>query len=147
MMTKAAIETNRLVNHVMECARRYVEELPPAIDGKGGHNTTFVVACVLVNGFMLDFADAKVIMREYNKRCRPPWSDADLDHKLRDAAKTPDKEGKGYLLPQCFEPPVEQDHKEEPVIVCADPLGECKRFLGDFRCDAEELRRKSPIRL
>ncbi len=56
-------------------ARRYLAECPPALSGQGGHNQTFKVACVLAHGFMLKRDEALVLLREYNQRCQPAWSE------------------------------------------------------------------------
>lgn len=81
---------------VYDRARAYVAKMDAAIAGSNGHDVTFRVACTLVEGFSLSGGDALEIMREYNARCDPPWSDHELEHKVRSA------EGKvanpGYLL-------------------------------------------------
>ena len=43
---------------VADRARRYVEKMPPAISGSGGHNALFAVARVLIHGFDLPEDDA-----------------------------------------------------------------------------------------
>lgn len=78
---------NRLVQFVMAGARKHLDKIPEAISGQGGHDRTFATACALMSGFMLDFSEAMVLMQEYNSRCKPPWSQAELEHKLRDAAE------------------------------------------------------------
>jgi hypothetical protein len=78
-------------------ARAYVERMPAAIAGQAGHRATFAAALVLVRGFSLSPAEARPILNEYSARCVPPWSEKELDHKLRQAV---DK-GRlpfGYLL-------------------------------------------------
>jgi hypothetical protein len=72
---------------VVERARRYVARIPGAVSEERGHNKTFHVACVLVRDFMLDRADAEDILAEWNATCSPPWSAAELAHKLDDAEK------------------------------------------------------------
>lgn len=72
---------------VADRARKYLERMPFAVSGSGGHNATFRVACVLVLGFGLSLPDAKSLMQEWNAGCEPPWSDYELDHKLSDASK------------------------------------------------------------
>jgi hypothetical protein len=82
---------------VIECARRYVARMPPAISRQGGHQATWAVAQVVFRGFSLSEADGRPIMEEYNQRCQPPWSEKELDHKIRQAiekSRLPD----GYLL-------------------------------------------------
>jgi len=66
-------------------ALAYVEAMPPAVSGKGGHNTTFAVARALIHGFGLPESDAWPILCAYNERCLPPWSERELRHKLADA--------------------------------------------------------------
>jgi hypothetical protein len=68
-------------------ARRYLARNPAAISGQGGHTTTFIVACKLVHGFRLGLADARELIREWNERCQPQWSDDELDRKLDEAAR------------------------------------------------------------
>jgi putative DNA primase/helicase len=86
---------DRLV--VMSRARAYVKKMPPAISGRGGHDQTFSVACRLMIGFGLTMSEAAEILREYNDRCEPPWTEQEICHKLEDADKQPAGE-RGYLL-------------------------------------------------
>jgi hypothetical protein len=67
-------------------ARDYLAHLPPAISGCRGHDTTFMAACWLVR-FGLGDRDAMVLLREFNQRCLPPWTEKELAHKLADARK------------------------------------------------------------
>lgn len=72
--------------------------MPPAISGKGGHNATFDVAVAVVHGFDLTEEQALPILRKYNERCEPPWTEKELRHKLADASKlTHHSEPRGYL--------------------------------------------------
>lgn len=66
-------------------ARQYLEEVPGAVSGEHGHDRTFHAACLLVRDFALDPEAAAALLGEYNARCSPPWSPADLRHKLEDA--------------------------------------------------------------
>lgn len=83
---------------VLERARRYIAKCPGAVNGQGGHNATYHVAAVLVHGFDLTEADAMLLLRDWNRSCRPPWSDADLLHKLRSAANASHLQPRGHLL-------------------------------------------------
>lgn len=78
---------------ILERARRYVSKMPPAVSGQSGHNTAFHVACVLVIGFDLTSEDALTVMHEYNERCKPPWSERELLHKVNSASKQPGERG------------------------------------------------------
>ncbi|MCX7428900.1 MAG: AAA family ATPase, partial [Planctomycetia bacterium] len=79
---------------VPERARRYVEKMPAAISGQGGHNQTFSVACALVKHFALSPDEAFPIFAEYNARCEPPWTEAELRHKLAGALEADGEVGR-----------------------------------------------------
>lgn len=65
--------------------RAYLAKLPPAIAGQGGHAATFRAGCRLVE-FGLDQTTAGCLLAEWNQsHCQPPWSEAELRHKLADA--------------------------------------------------------------
>jgi hypothetical protein len=68
-------------------AKAYVSKMLGAIEGQGGHNRTFDVACRLVIDFAIPAEQALPILREYNRRCRPQWTDSELRHKLLDAER------------------------------------------------------------
>lgn len=77
------VRTCRLVTgDPLDRARRYVAALPPAITGQHGDLHTFRVCCRLVRGFALADADALVLLRDWNARCEPPWTDGELRDKL-----------------------------------------------------------------
>lgn len=83
---------------LLERARRYVASMPAAMSGAGGHNATFAAACALIKGFGLSVDEARPILEEFNARCSPPWSDSELEHKLRSADGSADSEPRGYLI-------------------------------------------------
>jgi hypothetical protein len=66
---------------------KYLDKMPAAVSGCGGHNQTFTVACRLVIGFGLCPNEAMPYMQYYNQRCKPVWSERELAHKLVDANK------------------------------------------------------------
>jgi hypothetical protein len=70
-----------------ERAARYVDKMPPAISGSGGHDALWAVALVLVRGFELPRSVALEVLKFYNRRCEPPWSLAALEHKLNQAER------------------------------------------------------------
>jgi hypothetical protein len=77
-----------------ERAARYVAKMPESVSGQHGHDRCFAVACRLLIDFDLPEAEAWPILREFNSRCVPPWSEKELAHKLADAAKQPGERGK-----------------------------------------------------
>jgi P4 family phage/plasmid primase-like protien len=66
-------------------AETHVSKIEGAVSGEGGHDRTFRVACDLVRGFALEPNAALAILCTFNERCRPPWSAAELQHKIEDA--------------------------------------------------------------
>lgn len=79
-------------------AAAYLATLPPAISGQKGHCRTFRAACILIKGFNLSIAEARPILEDWNRGCDPPWSDRELEHKLKEAEKIPDDRARGWLL-------------------------------------------------
>jgi hypothetical protein len=72
---------------VIERARRYLALVPPAVTGEHGDLRTFRVCCRLARGFALDEEQALQALSEWNQRCQPPWTTAELVDKLRRAAR------------------------------------------------------------
>ena len=76
--------------HVERRAIAYLERMPAAISGSGGHAATYAAATALVHGFGIAAPRALAILCErYNPRCQPPWSEAELAHKVNDAERKP----------------------------------------------------------
>jgi hypothetical protein len=71
----------------LEQARRYFARVPPAVEGRGGDHHTFVQACRAIRDFGLSEWDALDVLREWNQRCSPPWSERDLLAKLQGAMR------------------------------------------------------------
>lgn len=82
---------------VFERARKYAASTDPAISGQGGHSVAFRLACELVRGFSLPTRETLEILTEWNERCDPPWTEAELVHKIEQAQKHADGDP-GYLL-------------------------------------------------
>jgi hypothetical protein len=69
----------------MDFAREYLKRQPPAVQGEGGDHHTFSVAASVVVGHELTKDETFEVMQEWNKTCRPPWSDSDLKTKIANA--------------------------------------------------------------
>ena len=82
---------------VIERSRRYAARCPVAISGQRGHDATFHVAAVLWNGFGLTETDTLMLLREWNCGCQPPWSEAELVHKVRSVANAQHSDARGHL--------------------------------------------------
>jgi hypothetical protein len=69
-------------------AAAYLQKVPPAIAGQGGSLQTFNAAVALVRGLAVDEETAyRLLAEHYNPRCEPPWSEAELRHKVLYAAR------------------------------------------------------------
>src|SRR5206468_9796165 len=91
-------EASSVMAQVSERARRYIARCPPAISGAGGHDATFHVAAVLVWGFALSETEALMLLQEWNQNCVPPWSEAELVHKVRSAGAATHADQRGHLI-------------------------------------------------
>ncbi|WP_165235358.1 DNA primase family protein [Aquisphaera insulae] len=84
---------------VHERARQYLAKMPPAIAGQSGHKRAYTAAVAVVHGFAIDDEDdALEALSDWNQRCQPPWSEAELLHKIRDAATKEHKASRGWLV-------------------------------------------------
>ena len=95
---KVSGETTKPKMTIPERALRYILTIE-AISGAGGHRDTFRVAAILRNGFALPIEDAMPIMLDWNEHnASPPWTEREIEHKLRSVDATPPIKPKGYLL-------------------------------------------------
>ncbi len=122
----------------------YLEKLPPAISGQGGHAATYTAATALVHGFCIPPQRALQILEQYyNPRCEPPWSSKELRHKVDDAAIKPHDRDFGWLRDAERTP----DAHEDPVDISAIVSKTCspKRkhgsvmIRGDPTDDGDEI--------
>ncbi len=126
-------------------ARAYVDSIPGAISGNEGHNQTFSVAMVLVHGFALSEGEALALLREYNQRCQPTWSEKEMVHKIHSAISTPCSKSRGYLL-ESFPNTGLSRAKATPLKAHLDPVTAAENYLKGFRCLEVDLWEASPIR-
>lgn len=82
----------------VEAARKYVSRIDGAISGAGGHNKTYRVASLLVEGFGLTDDQAFGVLQGWNASCKPEWSERDLRHKIESARAKADQSKIGHLL-------------------------------------------------
>jgi hypothetical protein len=79
----------RLRSNAFQRAARYLDKCDVAISGAGGHNTTFAACLKLVGSFPeLTEDECWILIGDWNQRCRPPWNERELRHKLDDAMRT-----------------------------------------------------------
>ncbi|MEO8429344.1 MAG: hypothetical protein ABI651_19810 [Verrucomicrobiota bacterium] len=130
-------------------ARAYVYKIPSAIEGSHGDCQTLAVANVLVWDFALSISEALPILHDYNARCSPPWSEAELIHKLQSAEKQPHTKPRGNLLgdkPSPLRVPEWKRPSSSSPKSQIDPASVVENFLRGFRCEEADLWVASPIR-
>lgn len=122
-------------------ARAYAAKCAPAVAGQGGHAATFAIACKLVQGFALSPSEALPLLLDWNAVCQPPWSEAELRHKLASADRAASAKPRGYLLGESertaakttsFRPPV-------PCVVEPRPLPDRTGFGPGTRSQIQRL--------
>lgn len=83
-------------------------KIPDAVSGSKGSVHTMDAAMVLVRGFCLsDEVALELLEQEFNPRCAPAWTTAELKHKIK-SARQRGRKAWGYLLddrPRCVRLP------------------------------------------
>lgn len=117
---------------VISRARAYVSKMPNAIAGNRGHDALFAVACRLVVDFALSREIALPLLVEYNRRCEPPWTNADLERKLDEASVVSHCKPRGQATGDVVvsNPPLEGSDFYGYIPDFAD--ADAASILGDF---------------
>jgi hypothetical protein len=68
-------------------ACRFLLSVEPAVSGQHGDLRTFRVCCRVVRGFSLSDVEALHVLKEWNARCAPPWSERELLEKIQNARR------------------------------------------------------------
>jgi hypothetical protein len=141
---------------VIDRASAYLARIPAAISGHAGHDQTFVAACALVHGFALDEGTALALLRDYNTRCSPPWTEKELIHKIRSATATATHtKPRGHLLGDAFHAPTNPRPPAALVPSAArsqkvdaqTAAANAEKFLNGFRCTAADVHAASRCKL
>ena len=88
---------------VYERARLYLDQIPPAVKGFGGHDAILWAARCLVRGFELPDNEARTLLEEWNRKCQPPWDlsnpadSKDFYRKLKEAGSGSFSKPVGWL--------------------------------------------------
>lgn len=127
-------------------ARAYVAKIPGAIEGNHGDDQTLAVANVLVWDFALSPSEALTILREYNSRCSPQWTEAELNRKLNSAERQPHKKSRGNLLGEKFSCTTATKPQRPERKAQIDPATAVENYLRGFRSNEVDLCEASPIR-
>ena len=113
---------------LQERIHKYLDACELAISGKGGHKTTYRIACHIVQGFGLDREAALKAMRYYNQKCEPPWSEKELQHKIDGALQQRGEKPLGYFLNDS----ARHQHRP-PASNTQSPPAFCKQLTQDFQ--------------
>lgn len=120
---------------VWKRAFAYLETIPPAVSGQGGHNQTMIAARVVVYGFDLGIEQGLSMLNSWNQRCSPPWSDAELRHKCEEADKPNFDKPRGWLL------------QNRRPVVAATPKPTTSVSVGNVTATIEDARLTASGRL
>jgi Bifunctional DNA primase/polymerase, N-terminal len=86
--TLTPIEVSDELDVMVRRARGFIAHIEGSVSGQGGHRTAMRVAGVLCQKFGLDFDQAFPLFKEWSETtCEPPWSDAEITHKLKEAIR------------------------------------------------------------
>ncbi len=131
----------------------YMDKMPDAISGQGGHNRTLQAACECYR-FGLTDSEAWRVMDYWNEhKCGgDKWTDTELDHKLADAKakvtadgevgiRLRDDDDTGSVLDRivCGGPPSTADSGERPVVLLPGgsiEVGQAARQLGALMAES-----------
>lgn len=121
---------------VQSRAIAYLEKLPPAISGQGGHPATYTAAVALVHGFCIEPERAlEILLACYNPRCEPEWTEKELAHKVHDAATKPHDKPYGWLRDAALPDRVEDPSVDISAIVKQAQPGNADRSPVEERID------------
>jgi hypothetical protein len=137
----------------VEQAWRDVANIPVAVSGNGGDWQTYMVGFRLVHEFQLDWDNAWEILLDYNQRCRPPWSEADLERKLDHAFQRDGSPASATGISAHRRPPVgprsvhqstaRPAHHEVPEIALAKK--ETKQIVTEYPMPVDSWKKHSPV--
>jgi hypothetical protein len=118
-----------------ERARRWLAKVPGAESGKGGHDATFRVSCRLQEKFGLSKDETFwLLVTEYNPRCRPPWSEAELRHKVYDEPVGAGSYGSPGTPEVEYDPAYLAEHAKPLAHVSDEQLPDWLEERSQFTC-------------
>lgn len=103
------------------------------------------VARTLVSGFCLGADEAMAVLRDFNSRCLPPWTEAELAHKIRSALNTTSPHPPGWML--CGGAPISAPTKLEGANRLSVPWSQAAltRLANGLEVTPAWLAERSPI--
>lgn len=128
----------------------YVDRCAVAVSGEEGSKRTMAVARTLYTGFELSEADTVRWLTRFSQRCKPPWSEKEILHKVKSVVNTKSPHERGWMLKDDCDHSnngngtLHYERKREPTKADYTQAMEC--YLGDFRCTESDLYEASPIK-
>ena len=119
----------------VRAVREILSRMRPAVEGHSGDSQTYAAACVPRDYGLSEATAFALLVDLYNPRCLPPWSEADLKAKVRNAYKYAKGAAASKSIANEF-PPVDPDAAEESVPVppeVQEALSKVFRRLKDVR--------------
>jgi len=108
--------------------REYLARAEPAIEHQRGHDRFYAVCCHLMYS-ALPLAELHRLVEEvYNPRCVPPWSHAEIAHKLTNADQRSDQPPRGLCSLDFFDRMHERTKNTD--LRTPDPLHEYSYDIG-----------------
>lgn len=81
------LDTERNIGRARLLVQQYAERGDVAVEGSGGDNRTYQVACEVLNLGLSPAKAWEVIRDDWNPHCIPPWDEEELAVKIRNAAE------------------------------------------------------------
>jgi len=127
-------------------ARAYLDAMPAAIQGAGGHNCLLAAATALVHGFELSETDAlDLLWGDFNPRCSPQWDSSnpkerrDFERKVSQASKLSHTQPRGWLADAgSFSADDDEAIRHGGEIIAAILGGDSKTQKADHRVSENE---------
>ncbi len=133
----------------IERAKAYLEAFAkPSIEGQGGDNNAYKVACKLHNLGVTEVTAIELMLEHWNERCEPPWSVEELQIKVENAYRYARLQA-GHLHPDVIFPApllqaVDPEQTEAPPD--AQQSEALDLFAGSFDLAQEPICGVEPIR-
>lgn len=155
MRSHAGADASAAVDRVARLARAraYADAVAGAVQGEEGDKQTFTLCCAVALGFDLTEDEAVAVLAAWNATCRPPWDEAALREKVRNALAYGTEEVGGRLNDgddgdegnvELLNEAIEQLKKHFALLRLPD--GTEKTFAINERREAVLLLNDSPLR-
>ena len=98
LVSPSALRKAGTYSQRLDRARQFLRSIEPAVAGHHGDLRTFRICCRVVRGCALSDEEALSVLREWNARCQPPWSERELEEKVQNARQVRPRTGGRSLV-------------------------------------------------